>query len=87
VQHTWPRKIVAAVDPFHSDGQYEGFNDRILREASILASTCNTEFDVIDVEVIVTGRVGNRGLGRLVGGTVEHLRYRMPCSVWVVSPE
>jgi universal stress protein E len=23
----------------------------------------------------------------LVGSTVEHLLYKMPCSVWVVSPE
>lgn len=157
VQHTLPRKIVAAVDPLHRDGGYEGFNDRILREASILASTCNAELDVIyaydlssigaeefgfdnasaffslgkaktqfdaqgdafrelaerngiapaqqhmimgnpakvlcsyadayDVDVIVMGRVGHRGLGRLVGGTVEHVLYKMPCSVWVVSPE
>lgn len=157
VQHALPRKIVAAVDPFHRDGQYEGFNDRILREASILASTCSAELEVIyaydlssisadefgfdnasaffssskaktlfdaqsvafrelserngiapeqqhmimgnpakvlcayadayEVDVIVMGRVGHRGMGRLVGGTVEHLLYKMPCSVWVVSPE
>ena len=47
VQHALPRKIVAAVDPFHSDTQYKDFNDRILREASKLASTCNAELDVI----------------------------------------
>ena len=28
-----------------------------------------------------------RGMGRLIGSTVEHLLYRMPCSVWVVAPE
>ncbi|EJN24469.1 MULTISPECIES: universal stress protein [Pseudomonas] len=157
VQHALPRKIVAAVDPFHSNTQYKDFNDRIVREASKLASTCNAELDVIyahdlssisadefdfdnsstffssgkaktlfdaqadafrelaerngiapeqqhmimgnpakvlthyadayNVDVIVMGRVGHRGMGRLVGSTVEHLLYKMPCSVWVVSPE
>lgn len=156
-KHALPRKIVAAVDPFHRDGQYGGFNDRILREAAKLASTCNAELDVIyahdlssisaqefgfdsgstffssskakalfdaqsdafrelaerngippehqhmimgspakvlssyagayEVDVMVMGRVGHRGLGRLVGSTVEHLLYKMPCSVWVISPE
>ncbi|MBV7572689.1 universal stress protein [Pseudomonas sp. PDM32] len=155
--NTLPRKIVAAVDPFHSDEQYEGFNDSILREASKLASTCNAELDVIyahdlssisadefgfsngsaffssgkakslfeaqadafrelserngippehqhmimgnpvkvlssyaqtyDSDVIVMGRIGHRGMERLVGSTVEHLLYKLPCSVWVVSPE
>ncbi|UVL01158.1 universal stress protein [Pseudomonas sp. B21-048] len=157
VKHVLPRKIVAAVDPFHSNTQYKDFNDRILREASKLASTCNAQLDVIyahdlssisadefdfdsssalfsphkaktlfdaqadafrelterngiapeqqhmimgnptkiltqyadayDIDVIVMGRVGHRGVGRLVGSTVEHLLYKMPCSVWVVSPE
>ncbi|MFW9078453.1 universal stress protein [Pseudomonas sp. P2757] len=157
MQHASPRRIVAAVDPFHRDGQYAGFNDRILREASILASTCNAQLDVIyaydlssisahefgtdtasmffssnkakslfdaqgdafrelaerngvapqnqhmimgnpakvlcsyadayDIDVIVMGRVGHHGLSRLIGSTVEHLLYKMPCSVWVISPE
>jgi universal stress protein E len=157
VRHALPRRIVAAVDPFHRDGQYEGFNDRILREAAKLASTCNAELDVIyahdlssitanefgfdnaamffssskakelydaqgdafrelaerngipperqhmimgnpakvlssyadayDIDMIVMGRVGHRGIGRLVGSTVEHLLYKMPCSIWVISPE
>jgi universal stress protein E len=156
-QHALPRRIVAAVDPFHSNTQYKDFNDRILREASKLASTCNAQLDVIyahdlsslsadefdfdsssalfssgkartlfdaqadafrelaerngiapeqqhmimgnpskvltqyadayDIDVIVMGRVGHRGVGRLVGSTVEHLLYKMPCSAWVVSPE
>jgi universal stress protein E len=156
-QHALPRRIVAAVDPFHSNTQYKDFNDRILREASKLASTCNAQLDVIyahdlssisadefdfdsssalfspgkaktlfdaqgeafrelaerngiapeqqhmimgnpakvltqyadayNIDVIVMGRVGHRGVGRLVGSTVEHLLYKMPCSVWVVSPE
>ena len=152
-----PRKIVAAIDPFHRDDQYNSFNDRILHEASKLASACNAELDVVyaydlssisadefnfyngsalfssdqvktlfdlqenafnelaarngiapeqrhmimgnptkvltqyadayDIDVLVMGRVGHRGVGRLVGSTVEHLLYKMPCSVWVVSPE
>ena len=157
VQHALPRRIVAAVDPFHRDGQYQGLNDRILYEAGKLASLCNAELDVIyahdlssisaaefgfdyasaffsssaakalfdaqgeafrelaerndipaenqhmimgdpakvlasyadayDIDVIVMGRVAHRGMGRLIGSTVEHLLYRMPCSVWVVAPE
>ncbi|MET0846623.1 MAG: universal stress protein [Pseudomonas sp.] len=157
MQHALPRRIVAAVDPFHRDGQYEGFNDRILHEAVKLATACNAQLDVVyaydlssigadefgfdnasgffssttaktlfdaqgeafndlaerngipaeqrhmvmgnpakvlasyadayNIDVIVMGRVGHRGLGRLIGSTVEHLLYKMPCSVWVVSPE
>ena len=157
VQHALPRRIVAAVDPFHRDGQYMGLNDRILQEACKLASSCNAELDVIyahdlssisaaefgfdhasaffssnaarqlfdaqgeafrelaerndipaenqhlimgdpakvlasyadayDIDVIVMGRVAHRGMARLIGSTVEHLLYRMPCSVWVVAPQ
>ncbi|WCM54491.1 universal stress protein [Pseudomonas sp. WJP1] len=157
MRHALPRKIVAAVDPFHCDDQYEGFNDRILREASKLAATCNAELDVVyahdlssisadefgfsngsafffsskaktlfdaqadafrelserngiapehqhmimgnpvkvlssyagayDTDVIVMGRIGHGAMERLIGSTVEHLLYKMPCSVWVVSPE
>lgn len=47
MHHALPRRIVAAVDPFHSDAPYKGFNDRILGEASKLASTCNAELDVV----------------------------------------
>ncbi|MNR08978.1 hypothetical protein D3C85_1251610 [compost metagenome] len=155
--HALPRKIVAAVDPFHRDDHYKTFNDRILHEAAKLASACNAELDVVyaydlssisadefgfdngsaffssgkaktlydyqedafhelaerngispeqrhmimgspgkvlirfaeayDTDVIVMGRVGHRGLGRLIGSTVEHLLYKMPCSVWVVYTE
>ncbi|MCK1789158.1 universal stress protein [Pseudomonas violetae] len=157
VQHALPRRIVAAVDPFHHDGRYEGVNDRILNEAVKLATACNARVDVLyaydlssinadefgfdnasaffssgnakalfdaqgqafndlaerngippeqrhmvmgnpakvlasyvdaySVDVIVMGRVGHHGVGRLVGSTVEHLLYKMPCSVWVVSPQ
>jgi universal stress protein E len=152
-----PRKIVAAVDPFHRDDHYKSFNDRILHEAAKLASACNAELDVVyvydlssisadefgfdngsaffssgkartlfdyqeaafnelaerngispeqrhmimgnpakiltryadayDIDVIVMGRIGHRGLGRLIGSTVEHVLYKMPCSVWVVYTE
>jgi universal stress protein E len=155
--HALPRKIVAAVDPFHRDDHYKTFNDRILHEAAKLASACDAELDVVyaydlssisadefgfdngsaffssgkaktlfdyqqdafhelaerngiapeqqhmimghpskvltryveacNVDVIVMGRVGHRGLGRLIGSTVEHLLYKMPCSVWVVYTE
>lgn len=155
--HALPRKIVAAVDPFHRDDHYKTFNDRILHEAAKLASACNAELDVVyaydlssisadefgfdngsaffssgkaktvfdyqedafnelaerngirpeqrhmimgnpakvltryadayDVDVIVMGRIGHRGMGRLIGSTVEHLLYKMPCSVWVVYTE
>lgn len=47
VQHARPRRIVAAIDPFHRDEQYADFNDRILREAAKLASLCDAELDVI----------------------------------------
>jgi len=157
VQHALPRRIVAAVDPFHRDGQYQGLNDRILYEADKLATLCNAQLDVIyahdltslsaaefgfdhasaffsssaakalfdaqgeafrelaerndipaenqhmilgdpakvlasyadayDIDMIVMGRVAHRGVGRLIGSTVEHLLYKMPCSVWVVAPE
>jgi universal stress protein E len=30
---------------------------------------------------IVMGRIAHRGVGRLIGSTVEHLLYKMPCSV------
>ncbi|MCL9802359.1 universal stress protein [Pseudomonas sp. AKS31] len=156
-QHARPRRIVAAIDPFHRDDQYADFNDRILREAAKLASLCAAELDVVyaydlssisadefgfgnastfftpgkaktlfdaqgdafrelaerngiaperqhmimgnpakvlcsyadayDIDVIVMGRIGHRGLGRLIGSTVEQLLYKMPCSVWVVSPQ
>jgi universal stress protein E len=51
--------------------------------AKVLASYA----DAYNIDVIVMGRVGHHGIERLVGSTVEHLLYKMPCSVWVVSPE
>jgi universal stress protein E len=157
VRHALPRKIVAAVDPFHHVDQNQDFNDRIIREALKLAMSCNAEVEVLyaydlssitssefgfgsgstffsstmaktvydaqgeafnalaerngipaeqrhlimgnpakvlasyadayDVDVIVMGRVSRRGLGKLIGSTAEHLLYKMPCSMLVVSPE
>ena len=157
MHHALPRKIVAAIDPFHRERQYQDFNDRILQEASKLAITCHAELDVVyahdlssisadefgfenastffssskaktlfdaqadafrelserngippehqrmimgnpakvlasyatayDIDMIVMGRAGHRVMDRLVGSTVEHLLYKMPCSVWVVSPQ
>lgn len=152
-----PRRIVAAVDPFHSGNKHLDLNNRILHEAVKLASACGAEVDVVyahdlssldtdefdfrsstaiftpgtaktlfdvqaeafntlteqngiapeqrhmvmgnpvkvlvnyvqahEVDVIVMGRVSHRGLARLVGSTVESLLYKMPCSMWIVSPQ
>jgi universal stress protein E len=45
--HALPRKIVAAVDPFHREERYQGLNDRILHEAVKLASACNADVEVV----------------------------------------
>jgi len=157
MHHALPRKIVAAVDPFHRNGQYKSFNDRILQEAQKLASTCHAELDVIyahdlssisadefgfangstffssskakmlfdaqadafrelserngipperqhlimgnpvkvlasyaaayETDVIVMGRIGHRTMDRFIGSTVEQLLFKMPCSIWVISPQ
>ncbi len=157
VKHALPRRIVAAVDPFHRDGRYKDFNDRILHEALKLAIACKAEIDVVyahdlssisadefgfdngsgffsssagktlfdaqgeafnelaerngiapqqrhmimgapakilasyaeayDIDMIVMGRIGHRDIDRLVGSTVEHLLYKLPCSAWVISPQ
>lgn len=47
VAHARPRKILAAIDPFHQDGRYEGLNDRILSEANKLATRCDATLEVI----------------------------------------
>lgn len=156
-QHALPRKIIAAVDPFHHDPSYDDLNDRILHEAVKLATACDAQVDVLyahdlsdlsaqeyglgsgagffsstaakrlfdeqgqafnelaarngippaqrhmilgnpakvlssyadayNVDVIVMGRVGHRGLSRLLGSTAESLLYKMPCSVWMVKPQ
>lgn len=156
-RHALPRRILAAVDPFHCDGRYRDLNDRILHEATKLASACNASVDALyahdlssisamefgldngspffssrtartlfeaqgdafndlaerngippeqrhmimgtptrvlcsyastyDVDVIVMGRVGHGDQAHLVGGTVEGLLYKMPCSLWVLAPQ
>ncbi|WP_053143842.1 universal stress protein [Pseudomonas sp. P97.38] len=47
VTHARPRKILAAIDPFHRDGCYKDLNDRILAEANKLASSCDAQLEVI----------------------------------------
>ncbi|WP_213153079.1 universal stress protein [Pseudomonas carnis] len=47
VAHARPRKILAAIDPFHRDGRYKDLNDRILAEANKLAASCDAELEVI----------------------------------------
>ncbi|RAU42327.1 universal stress protein [Pseudomonas sp. RIT412] len=47
VQHGIPRKIVAAVDPFRLDDQFERLNDRIIRMAEQLASQCDAQLDLL----------------------------------------
>jgi universal stress protein E len=51
--------------------------------AKVLASYATT----YDVDVIVMGKVSPHGLDKLIGSTAEHLLYKMPCSVLVVSAE
>jgi hypothetical protein len=47
VQHGLPRKIVAAVDPFRVDDQFERLNDRIIVTAEQLASQCDAQLDLL----------------------------------------
>ncbi|WP_062383765.1 universal stress protein [Pseudomonas abietaniphila] len=47
VQHGIPRKIVAAVDPFRVDDQFERLNDRIITMAEQLASQCDAQLDLL----------------------------------------
>jgi universal stress protein E len=47
VQHGIPRKIVAAVDPFRVEDQYEGLNDRIITAAEQLAAQCGAQLDLL----------------------------------------
>jgi len=47
VQHATPRKILAAVDPFKPEEQFEQFNDHIILAAEKLASQCNAELHLL----------------------------------------
>ncbi len=41
--------------------------------------------DQHNVDVIVMGRVQNRGAGKPLGSTTEHILYQVPCSVLAVQ--
>ncbi|WP_260957721.1 universal stress protein [Pseudomonas citri] len=61
VVHARPRKILAAIDPFHHDAGYEGLNDRILSEASKLAASCDATLEVVyayDLSSITAAQYG-----------------------------
>lgn len=47
VEHSLPRKIVAAVDPFRLDEQYEDLNESIIAAANKLATQCNAELHLL----------------------------------------
>jgi universal stress protein E len=47
VQHGIPRKILAAVDPFRIDNQFERLNDRIIAMAEQLAAQCNAQLELL----------------------------------------
>lgn len=154
-----PRRIIAAIDLLKPDGQYPGFNDKIIYEALKLGIQCKARVDVLyaydlsmidaadysyanasmmldsnmtpttptlydletnafntlaerngiptenrhfllgnpakvltrfaesqAIDVIVMGRVHHRGLGNLLGSTVERVLYKMPSSVLVLNP-
>ncbi|MHC6225975.1 universal stress protein [Pseudomonas sp. X10] len=156
-RHVMPRKILAAVDLSRPEDQYQGFNDRIIKEALKLAMQCKAQVEVLyaydlasmhmdvdgngrksflfssnvtdtlheaqadvfhelaerngiapedrrmimgdpakvlalyaethDIDVLVMGRVHHRGVAKYIGSTVEHVLYKMPGSVLVITPE
>jgi universal stress protein E len=47
VEHPLPRRIVAAVDPFRPEEQYEGLNESIIAAANKLATQCNAELHLL----------------------------------------
>ncbi|HEY0288743.1 MAG TPA: universal stress protein [Pseudomonas sp.] len=49
VQHGIPRKILAAVDPFRLEDQFEHLNDRIITTAETLAEQCNAQLHLLYV--------------------------------------
>lgn len=46
-EHPLPRKILAAVDPFRPDEQYDGINENIIAAANKLATQCNAELHLL----------------------------------------
>lgn len=49
VQRGLPRRIVAAVDPFHADDEFEHLNQQILTTAKALAGQCGAQLYVLYV--------------------------------------
>lgn len=47
IKHSTPRKVLAAVDPFRTQEQFEGFNDEIIAAAEKLAAQCNAELHLL----------------------------------------
>lgn len=47
VAHALPRKILAAVDPFRPEEQYDGLNDRIISTAEKLAAQCDADLHLL----------------------------------------
>lgn len=47
IQHGLPRKILAAVDPFYPDDQFEYLNDKIIKAAEILATQCDAQLHLL----------------------------------------
>jgi len=47
VQHGLPRKILAAVDPFHPEDQFDHLNDKIIKAAETLASQCGAQLHLL----------------------------------------
>lgn len=49
VEHGAPRKIVAAVDPFRIDDQFDRLNDKIIMLAEQLATQCDAQLELLYV--------------------------------------
>ena len=74
--------------PLAAQRAFAGYGDRLkMLQGDVLDRAAVDAAIGAGIDVIVMGRVTHRGIGRLVGSTVEHLLYKMPCSVWVVAPE
>jgi universal stress protein E len=61
VAHAMPRKIVAAVDPFRPDDQFEGVNETIIKGAEKLAAQCDAQLHLLyayDLTYVFAGEAG-----------------------------
>lgn len=47
LDHTLPRKILAAVDPFRTEEHFEGINDSIIASAEKLAAQCDAQLHLL----------------------------------------